>query len=197
MTTYSNRWTGAATTLCFMLSVVGYAPAQSLPRVTIATDFGDIVIEVDTVRAPVTAGNFLAHVDAGHYTGAAFYRTVTPDNQPGQDVKIEVIQGGLGNRAAGFAPIPLERTSVTGLRHADGTLSMARAGPDTATTEIFICINAQPELDFGGRRNPDGQGFAAFGQVVQGMDVVRAIQREARDGQTLTPPVMMRSVTRR
>ena len=82
---------------------------------------------------------------------------------------------------------------ATGLRHLDGTLSMARDGPDTATGDFFICIGDQPELDFGGRRHPDGQGFAAFGRVVRGMDVVRAIQAAPADAQHLTPPVRILS----
>src|SRR6185369_5276819 len=90
----------------------------------------------------------------------------------------------------------LERTGLTGLKHLDGTLSMARDGPDTATADFFICIGAQPELDFGGKRNPDGQGFAAFGRVVKGMDVVKAIQAASEDRQTLKPPVKILSVTR-
>jgi peptidyl-prolyl cis-trans isomerase A (cyclophilin A) len=96
----------------------------------------------------------------------------------------------------GFEPIRLERTRDTGLRHQDGTVSMARAEPDTATSDFFVCIGDQPELDFGGQRNPDGQGFAAFGRVVKGMDVVRRIQLAPADGQTLTPPVSILSAGR-
>ena len=92
--------------------------------------------------------------------------------------------------------LPLERTRDTGLRHLDGTLSMARAGPDTATSDFFICIGDQPELDFGGKRNPDGQGFAAFGRVTKGMDVVRRIQQAPAEGQTLTPPVSILNIER-
>ena len=104
------------------------------------------------------------------------------DNQPDSPVKIEVIQAGVNADRAkdGFPAIPIERTSVTGLRHTDGAISMARGQPDSATSGWFICINDQPSLDFGGARNPDGQGFAAFGRVVQGMDVVRKIQRRAQ-----------------
>ena len=94
------------------------------------------------------------------------------------------------------APIPLERTSVTGIRHLDGTVSMARNGPDTATRDFFICIGPQPELDFGGKRNPDGQGFAAFGQVVTGMEVVRKIQSAPAEKQALTPPVSILRIER-
>jgi peptidyl-prolyl cis-trans isomerase A (cyclophilin A) len=106
-------------------------------------------------------------------------------------VKIEVIQAGIdpARERDGFPAIPLERTSVTGILHKDGTISMARAGPGTATSDFFICIGDQPSLDFGGARNPDGQGFAAFGRVVSGMDVVRAIHGAPAEGETLTPPI--------
>ncbi len=168
-----------------------------LPRVRVETSLGAIVIEVDTVRAPVTAANFLRYVDAGMYDGGRFHRTVTLANQPQSPVKIEVIQGGLDPaRHRDFAPIPLERTDITGLRHRDGVVSMARGGPDTATSDFFICIGDQPALDFGGARNPDGQGFAAFGRVVSGMDVARRIQHAPADGQRLTPPVAIVSARR-
>jgi peptidyl-prolyl cis-trans isomerase A (cyclophilin A) len=109
-----------------------------------------------------------------------------------------VVQAGVSpeKAAAGFAPIALERTSLTGLRHTDGCVSMARAEPDSATSDFFVCIGDQPSLDFGGRRNPDGQGFAAFGRVVRGMDVVRKIQRAPAEGQQLTPPVKILSARR-
>src|SRR5687767_6371527 len=148
-----------------------------LPRVIVETSVGEIEIEVDTLRAPVTAANFLKYVDAGMYDGGRFHRTVKPDNQPDQEVKIEVIQAAAsGARLRDFPPaIPLERTNVTKLTHADGVVSMARGRPDTARDGFFICIGNQPELDYGGRRNADGQGFAAFGRVVRGMDVVKKI----------------------
>ncbi len=191
------------TTLVGMFGVVlAVAPSsgtgQDLPRIIMQTDLGAIEIEIDTVHAPVTAANFLRYVDAGHYTPGRFHRTVTPDNQPNNDVRIEVIQGGVerGRGLTAFPPIPLERTNVTGLRHRDGTISVARGGPDSGRSDFFICIGDQPELDFGGKRNPDGQGFAAFGQVVRGMDVVRRIQASPADGQRLTPPVTILSVRR-
>lgn len=162
-----------------------------LPIVTLETALGPIVIEVDTARAPGTGSNFLRYVEEGIYTDGRFYRSVRDDNQPDNDVRIDVIQGGISRaRAAARHPaIPLERTSVTGLTHQDGTVSLARAGPDTGSTEFFICIGDQPELDFGGRRNPDGQGFAAFGRVLEGMDIVRAIHRRPVEGQRLRPAV--------
>lgn len=155
------------------------------------TDAGTIVFELYADAAPVTVNNFLAYVNEGVLDGGSFFRTVRDDNQPDNPVMIDVIQGGpdpsMEDRM--LPPIPLERTNVTGLAHEDGTLSMARSGPDTATAQFFICIGPQPELDFGGRRNPDGQGFAAFGKVVEGMDVVRAIQARPADGQRILDPV--------
>jgi peptidyl-prolyl cis-trans isomerase A (cyclophilin A) len=169
------------------------APSPSGVRVLLRTDRGEIELLVDTARAPRTAANFLRYVAAGRYDGGAFHRTVRLDNQPGQQVRIEVVQAGPAPSLLSFPPIELERTSVTGLGHRDGTVSMARDHPDSATSDFFICIGDQPELDFGGKRNPDGQGFAAFGRVVRGMDLVRAIQLAPADGQHLAPPVKIQS----
>lgn len=170
--------------------------AQPLPTVKMETRFGDILIEVDTLKAPLTAKNFLKHVQDGSYENAVFYRVVRMDNQPDNKIKIEVIQGGLfdDERLEKIVPIEHETTQVTGLKHLNGTISMARAEPGTASTEFFICVGDQPELDFGGKRNPDGQGFAAFGQVVKGMKVVRKIQQLKDSGQMLTEKVEINSI---
>jgi peptidyl-prolyl cis-trans isomerase A (cyclophilin A) len=183
------------TPLLFSLALLA---AQAPIRVLIATELGEIEVEVDAARAPVTAENFLRYVDDGHYDGGQFHRTVTPENQPQNDVKIEVVQASVveARKSEERAPISLERTSSTGRSHRDGSISMARDGPDSATSSFFICIGDQPELDFGGKRNPDGQGFAAFGRIVRGMDVVRKIQASPREEQRLTPPVRIRSVRR-
>ena len=169
-------------------------------RVLFQTTLGEIVIDLDTERAPITTSNFLQYVETGLYDGAEFYRTVrlNPDNQPDNTIKIEVIQGGIDSASDSEAivPIQLESTSVTGLKHLDGVISMARSDPNSATTEFFICIGDQPELDFGGLRNPDGQGFAAFGRVIEGMDVVQRIHQAPFDEQALTPPVKIVRVTR-
>ena len=145
--------------------------------------------------------NFLKYVDKGLFTNARFHRTVTlnPDNQPHNKVKIEVIQAGLdpAKESMALPAIPLERTNKTGLKHKDGTISMARLEPDTASSEFFICVGDQPELDYGGRRNPDGQGFAAFGRVVSGMNVVRAINKAPVQEQSLTPPILIQNIRRR
>lgn len=182
--------------------------------VVLETAFGAITIRLDVTHAPVTAQNFLGYVDEGFYDGGRFHRTVRLDNQsnanlkneaigagidpkadranlPNDTIAIEVIQGGINpDRSGDQRPaIALERTGETGLRHLDGTISMARLTPDSAVSDFFICINDQQDLDFGGLRNPDGQGFAAFGQVMDGMDVVRTIQVQPSNGQTLDPLV--------
>lgn len=176
-----------------LVLLAGSSPAAGnlRVRVLLETELGDIELELDQWHAPATAANFLQYVNKGFYDGGLFHRTVTQSNQPQDKIKIEVIQAGASptKEADAFAPIPLERTNKTGLKHLDGTISMARDEPDTATSDFFICIGNQPELDFGGKRNPDGQGFAAFGRVIRGMDVVRKIHASASDGQKLTPPI--------
>ena len=174
-------------------------PLTERPRVQIDTALGSITVELDAVHAPVTTENFLRYVLEGFYSDGEFFRTVTDSNQPNDTVKIEVIQAGADPEKAVdqfYDPILLERTSSTGLRHLDGTISMARLSPDTATHSFFICVGDQPELDFGGKRNPDGQGFAAFGRVMEGMDLVREIHAMPADGQSLDPPLLIQRAVR-
>lgn len=177
--------------------------AQEPPvRVVFETELGAIVMEVDLARAPTTARNFLKYVDGGFYDGGVINRSVRPDNTVRKDVEIQVIQFQMNRErtADQFPPIPLERTSVTGLKHVNGALSMARAGPDTARASFSICIGDQPSLDFAGARNADGQGFAVFGRVVDGWDAIRKIHasKTAAAGtpaargygtETLDPPI--------
>lgn len=172
--------------------------APGLVPVRVETSLGTIDLEIDSARAPITATNFLRYVDAGAYTNGRFHRTVTPANQPRDTVRIEVVQAGPNPQREGgrFPAIPLERTSVTGLHHEDGVISMARGGPNSATSDFFIVIGAQPSLDEGGHRNLDGQGFAAFGRVVRGMEVVKRIQQSPAEGQSLTPPVQIVRIAR-
>jgi peptidyl-prolyl cis-trans isomerase A (cyclophilin A) len=163
------------------------------------TTKGDIEVELDAERAPVTVKNFLRYVDEKRYAGGRFHRTVTMANQPDKLIKIEVIQAGVNPdfQKQDFPPIKLERTNQTNILHRDGTISMARDGADTAASDFFICIGNQPSLDFGGKRNPDGQGFAAFGRVTKGMDVVRAIQASHAKDQSLDPPITIENVRRK
>ncbi|MDQ3692828.1 MAG: peptidylprolyl isomerase [Chloroflexota bacterium] len=166
--------------------------------VLIETELGSIEVELRSRQAPVTVENFLEYVDGGWYDGGRFHRTVHQRNQPDDQVRIEVIQGGVNPERASLPrePIALERTTETGLSHVDGAISMARFAPDSAESDFFICINDQPELDFGGKRNPDGQGFAAFGRVESGMEIVRRIQASAAEAQSLTPAIRILRIRR-
>jgi len=171
------------------------------PIVLISTEMGDIVVEIYIDKAPVTASNFLAYVDSGKYNNqSCFYRVVRPDNQPNNLIKIEVIQGGFYSDSLieklEFPPIKHETTKTTGISHKNGTISMARLEPGTATSEFFICIGDQPELDYNGKRNPDGHGFAAFGKLIKGMDIVRKIQVLNDKDQYLENPILIRKMER-
>lgn len=189
-------------------------------NVTISTSLGNIVAEIDNVRAPITAQRFLDNVAAGLYDGGTFFRTVITgnyggsDNQPMNEVKIDVIQAGLRpNAPKNLGTIALERTRDTGILHEDGVLSTPRMpdNPDSGYAGFFICIGPQPNLDYGANRYPDKQGFAAFGRVIAGMDVVRKIhlqpaglpvsdevkaaQGVPNEQQRLTPPIEILSIS--
>jgi peptidyl-prolyl cis-trans isomerase A (cyclophilin A) len=182
------------------------APVQTsseIITVVIETSAGTIDVAIDATNAPVTAANFLRYVDAKMYDGGRFHRAVRLDNQVRKDVMIQVIQGGRSPERAtaekGFGTIPLERTSTTSLRHVDGAISMARGDrADSAAADFFICVGDQPSLDFGGARAADGQGFAAFGRVVSGMDIARKIQAGATNHrEQLREPVTIVRIYRR
>ena len=164
--------------------------------VTVYTTKGAIEVEIDTVAAPRTSANFLRYVREEFYDGGEFFRVVRMDNQPTDSIFIEVIQGSANMEFEGdfYDPIELERTTETGLMHFDGTISMARGGPNSATHSFFFTIGDQHALDFGGMRNPDGQGFAAFGRGSLGMEVVRAIQSDSVTAQILVNPVVIDSI---
>jgi len=168
------------------------------PIIRISTEIGEIEIEIFEKEAPVTATNFLEYIKKEMFRNTSFYRVVNMENQPDKNIKIEVIQGGLRwtDSLPGLEPIKHETTNVTGIKHLDGTLSMARDKPGSASSEFFICINDQPELDFGGKRNPDGQGFAAFGKVVKGMNIVEKIQKLDNTNQMLDNPVIIQDIIR-
>jgi peptidyl-prolyl cis-trans isomerase A (cyclophilin A) len=187
----------------YLLALLGCATSnaqdpETIVRLQVQTELGDFQMEVYSEKAPSTVANFLRYVDEGFFDGGRFHRTVHSENQPNDSVRIAVIQGDIAptRRADRYPSIALERTNATGLKHVDGAISMARGGPDSATSSFFICIGDQPELDFGGRRNPDGQGFAAFGVVVGGMEVVRAINGSPAEGQSLTPPIEIVRISR-
>lgn len=176
------------------------AAPSAKPRVSIQTGKGVIVVELEAVKAPITSANFLRYVDAHRYDGGSFYRASRQGS-----AAAGTIEGGPNPAARRFPAIPHESTKMTGLRHRAGTISVARLEPGTATGDFFICASAQPYLDAHPGGPGDNQGFAAFGQVVQGMEVVHRILGlptggkttvAAMKGQILTTPVPIVNMTR-
>ncbi len=199
---------GALVAIYFALFPVGQSASAEPVFVVLETVKGTIELEIDIDRAPLSAGSFLAHMDAGLYKGGGFYRTVYPANDNGNP-KISVIQGGLLRGVEGLPAVAHETTGQTGILHKDGVISLARGDVGTGSgAAFFICIGDQPSLDMGGGRavSGDGQGFAAFGRVVSGMDVVRAIHKSRPSsssedaylaGQILDPPVRILAAYRK
>lgn len=182
----------------FVVSILALSSCcNQNPRFVISTNFGDIVVEAYPEKAPITTSNFIRYIEENRLEDATFYRTVRMDNQPDNDIKIEVIQGGLFEdvHPMYLPPIYHETTKETGVLHKDGVISMARMEPGTVTCEFFICVGNQPSLDFGGNRNPDGQGFAAFGKVIEGMEIVRKIHQSPADEQWLNPKINILTVS--
>ena len=170
--------------------------AQTPMHCVIKTSLGNITIELYPAKAPVTVANFMQYVDKNLYKGSSFFRVCTPANEATRKIKIEVIQGGNVPENQSLDSIKIETTKLTGLLHQNGTLSMARSGPNSATSEFFICINNQPALDYGGARNHDGQGFAAFGKVIRGIDIVKKIQSQKDNAQYLIKPIEIYEISR-
>ncbi len=170
------------------------------PHVVIETKLGDIEVELYPDQAPKTVAAFLSYIDSGLYKGCSFYRVLNDENQPSNAPKSELIQGGIwksnNKKAISLAGIPHEPTSQTHLQHKNGTISLARTTPGTATSEFFICVGDQPGFDYGGDNNPDKQGYAAFGKVVKGMNIVKQIYNRPEDDQAFTPPVDIFNIVR-
>ena len=182
--------------IAFLLILLcGISCDKKNPVIEIQTPRGNILVELYLDKAPVTAGHFLQVVKDHQLDGGSFYRTVREGNDA-NPIMINVLQGGTQGRDStpDIKPIPHETTQVTGVRHLDGVISMARSTPGTARAEFFICIGDEPELDFGGRRNPDRQGFAAFGKVTGGLQLVREIWSAPAIGQRIDPPVRIHKV---
>ena len=184
--------------------LIGLTPAASAenPHAVISTELGDIVVEVMIDKAPISGGDFLTYVENDLYAGEGFYRVVRSEDNDNGTPKIDVIQGGLLVDGTGLEPVSHETTDATGIKHTDGTISLARGDVGTGSAAyFFITVGDQPSLDFGGTRNPDEQGFAAFGRVIDGMDVVRKIHNLSAEhfepgegymaGQVLKEPVQI------
>jgi peptidyl-prolyl cis-trans isomerase A (cyclophilin A) len=189
-----------------LLTFVSGCADKKTARVILDTDLGRIEIDVYMDKAPLSSADFLYYVDNQLYDGAGFYRAVRPETDP-LGLDMEIIQGGRLDLETVTATIDHETTEMTGLSHTDGAIALARDEPGTGSAAyFFISIGDNKFLDYGGKRNPDGQGYAVFGQVVKGMDVVRAVQmRETKgksddrvtEGQYLTKPVIISKAYRK
>ncbi|MEP6927697.1 MAG: peptidylprolyl isomerase [Ginsengibacter sp.] len=170
------------------------------PTIKIKTNFGDIIVELYPEKAPKTVSAFLSYVDSGYYKNSSFYRVLKEEDQPSNAFKSNLIQGGIwqsqNKKQLSLSGIPHETTKQTGLLHKDGAISLARNAPGTANTEFFIVIGDQPAYDYGGAANPDGQGFAAFGKVIKGMDVVKQIHHQPDNETNFTPPLAIINIVR-
>ena len=186
--------------IALIILLPGCRPKYANPHIEIQTSLGDIEVELFPSQAPKTVAAFLSYIDSGFYSNASFYRVLTDDNQPSNAPKSELVQGGIWRtnhrKAVSLPGIPHETTKQTGLRHTNGVLSLARLAPGTATTEFFICVGDQPGFDYGGDNNADGQGYAAFGWVVKGMDIVLRIHRQREYEQAFDPPVPIYNIVK-
>lgn len=172
------------------------------PTIKIETNYGDIIVELYPAKAPKTVAAFLSYIDSGYYRGSSFYRVLKSEDQPSSSFKSNLIQGGIwqtkNKMQVGLPGIVLETTKETGLHHKDGTISLARLGPNTGSSEFFILIGSDvgKHYDYGGDANADGQGFAAFGQVIEGMDIVKQIHSQPDDETSFTPPIIIINIVR-
>ena len=183
-----------------LLLIISCNPSYKNPHVVIETNFGNIEVELYPDKAPKTVSAFLSFVDSGYYKECSFYRVLKEENQPSAAFKTELIQGGLWQknykREMTLPHIPHEPTNITGLSHTNGTISLARTTPGSGSSELFICVGDQHSYDYGGGANPDGQGYAAFGKVFKGMDVVRNIHNQPEDGESFYPPIEIINIKR-
>lgn len=170
------------------------------PRIVVETKFGEIEIELYPDKAPKSVTAFLSYVDSGFYKNSSFYRVLKEENQPSASFKSELIQGGIWQtnykKGSSLPGIPHEPTNQTGIKHTNGTISLARTTPGSASSEFFICLGDQPAYDFGGAANIDGQGFAAFGKVIKGIDIVRRIHQQPDFEESFELPVVIFNIRR-
>jgi peptidyl-prolyl cis-trans isomerase A (cyclophilin A) len=168
------------------------------PHVEIQTKFGDIEVELFPDNAPKSVAAFLSYVDSGYYKNASFYRALNDDNQVTGNSETAILQGGLWQTkpAMVIIGIPHESTLQTKLTHKNGTISLARQAPGTASTEFFICIGDQKGFDYGGSNNADGQGYAAFGQVVKGMELIKQFYTQPTNDDLLKEPIEILNIVR-
>jgi peptidyl-prolyl cis-trans isomerase A (cyclophilin A) len=163
------RWLLALMLFAWTAPAMAQAEPSNPVRVRLVTSLGAIVIEVDQARAPITAANFLRYVDGRRLDGMEFYRAMKTGPGAG------LVQGGVRDGNKLFPPIAHEPTSQTGLSHVDGAVSVPRFAPGTAQGDFTIMVGDQLYLDAGPGSGGDGLGYAVFGKVVEGMEIVRQI----------------------
>jgi len=180
--------------LLFVILIGCSHPHYKNPHVLIETNYGDIEVELFPDKAPKTVAAFLSYIDSGYYTKSSFYRVVKTEDMGGNNYGL--IQGGIfrTNEKLQLPGIEHESTKQTGLSHTSGTISLARTTVGSANTEFFICVGDQTQFDYGG--NADGQGFAAFGSVFKGMDIVRQIQDRPANGESFTEKIIIDRIKR-
>ena len=188
--------------IIFMLGIFEACNQQhyQYPTIKIESNYGDIVIELYKDKAPQTVKAFLSYIDSGYFKNSSFYRVLKSEDQPSSVAKSNLIQGGIwesnNKLALGLKGIVHESTKQTGLLHKNGIISLARTTPGTANSEFFICIGDQPSYDYGGNANPDKQGFAAFGMVIKGMEVVRQIHQQPDYNGNFRPVIEILDIVR-
>ncbi len=178
-----RRGVVAGAGLVMAAGVGARAAAPLKPKVAIKTNHGVIVVELEAQRAPLTSANFLHYVDTGRFDGGSFYRASRTPGRPREGT----IVGGPSERTHRYPPIAHETTTMTGLRHTTGTISLGRYAPGSATADFFICASPEPYLDAHPGAKGDNLGYAAFGQVVSGMHVVRTILALPTPGKSRFP----------
>jgi len=186
--------------LYFLLTAIIFLscsqPHYKEPHVLIETRLGDIELELYPDKAPQTVHAFLSNIEKGLYDGGSFYRVLKSEQLP-TDFNTGIIQGGVWqqhDKQVAVPGTPHESTKQTGLSHTDGMVSMARKDTGSATTEFFICIGDQSSFDYGKGNNGDGQGFAAFGKVFKGMDIVRKIQNQRSHGENFDEMIQVKRI---
>jgi peptidyl-prolyl cis-trans isomerase A (cyclophilin A) len=165
------------------------------PHILIETNYGDIEAELYPKKAPKTVAAFLSYIDSGFYKNTSFYRVLKNEDLP-MDINYGVIQGGIWPLEKNIKGVEHESTKLTGLTHTNGTLSLARTGIGTATTEFFICIGNETIFDAGNKGRQDTLGFAAFGKVIHGMDIARKIQAQKNNGENFITKIIINNITK-
>ncbi len=189
----------------FIFSIVFSACSQpkkyNKPTIDIQTYFGDIIVELYPEKAPKTVAAFLSYVDSGYYKNTTFYRVLKKEDQSMNIAKTQLIQGGLWQtnfkKQQTNPGIPLETTKQTGILHKEGVISLARnTDPNSGNTEFFICMDDEPDYDYGGDASPDKQGYVTFGKVIDGMKYVKQIHDQPDFETNFRPPIKIINIKR-